>query len=92
MCWGPSKRAWRHSSTSCPSWRALAGLPVLRTLKSGCEPQATTTQRTSCLKAPREDGWGEHVNEILQLTGEEQVRIAWAFAQTFFCRSSGSLT
>jgi hypothetical protein len=52
---GPSKRAWRHTSTSCPSWRALAGLPVLRSLKSGCEPQATTTQRTSCLKPP--GGW-----------------------------------
>ena len=35
------------------------------------------------MKGPREDGWGEHFNEILQLTGEEQVRIVKAFAQTF---------
>jgi len=68
------------------------GLAGLEELKERLRVAGYDYTADKLLEGPREDGWGEHVNEILQLTGEEQVRIAWAFAQTFFCRSSGSLT
>jgi hypothetical protein len=72
-----------------PRSRGLAGLEEL---KERLRAAGYDNTADKLLEGAREDGWGEHVNEILQLTGEEQVRITWAFAQTFFCRSSGSLT